>query len=269
MMDAMVEQDVLGRKISACAALPVSAAPITKIVTIRTTAISIDNSDITSNPEEGFMNLTQRLAALREPKFQGEVRAAYAEFVAMLDRAQIAAHVLAPGAPMPDFLLPNAEGRLLSSDALLESGPLVVTFFRGDWCPFCTLMLLALEEALPELHAAGATLVAITPDIGGRALRAKRAHGLHYEVLSDVDNEAAMQFGVVVNPPESYRALLAEAGIDLAERHGNPGGFIPLPATFLVGADGIICSAWIDLDVTRRVEPAEIIDAVRRLPAGR
>lgn len=222
-----------------------------------------------ASPKTGSLDLTRQLAALRESKFQGEVRAAYAEFVAMLDRAEVAAHVLAPGAPMPGFLLPNAEGRLLSSDALLKSGPLVVTFFRGDWCPFCTLMLAALEEALPELRAAGATLVAMTPDTGGRALRAKRAHGLHYEVLSDVDNEAAMQFGVVVNPPESYRALLAGAGIDLAERHGNPGGFIPLPATFLVGGDGMVRSAWIDLDVTRRVEPTEIIDAVRRLPAGR
>ncbi len=211
------------------------------------------------------MTLTLRLAALREARFQGEVRAAYAGFMDMLDRAEIAAHVLAPGAPMPDFLLPNAEGRLLSSGELLDAGPLVVVFFRGDWCPFCMLMLLALEEALPELHAAGATLVAMTPDTGGRALRAKQAHGLHYEVLSDVDNEAAMQFGVVVNPPGSYRALLARAGIDLAERHGNPGGFIPLPATFLIGRDGIVRSAWIDLDVTRRVEPAAIIDAVRRL----
>jgi peroxiredoxin len=153
------------------------------------------------------MDLTRRLAALREAEFQGEVRAAYAGFMDMLGRAEIAAHVLAPGAPMPDFLLPNAEGRLLSSGELLESGPLVVVFFRGDWCPFCMMMLSALEEVLPELHAAGATLVAMTPDTGGRALRAKQAHGLHCEVLSDVDNEAAMQFGVVVNPPESYRAL--------------------------------------------------------------
>lgn len=215
------------------------------------------------------MNLTGRLAALRETEFQGEIRAAYAGFMDMLDRAEVAAHVLAPGSPMPDFLLPNAEGRLRSSGELLQSGPLVMTFVRGDWCPFCMLMLAALEEALPELHAAGATLVAMTPDIGGRALRAKQSHALHCEVLSDVDNEAAMQFGVVVSPPQSYRALLAGAGIDLAERQGNPGGFIPLPATFLIGGDGIIRSAWIDLDVTRRVEPAAIIDAVRGLAAGR
>ncbi len=213
------------------------------------------------------MDLTRQLATLRNAEFQGEVGAAYAGFVAMLDRAEIAAHVLAPGMPMPDFLLPNAEGRLLSSGDLLESGPLVVVFFRGDWCPFCMMMLSALEEALPELHAAGATLAALTPETGGRALRAKRSHGLHYEVLSDVDNEAAMQFGVVVNPPESYRALLAGAGIDLAERHGNPGGFIPLPATFLIGQDGIVQASWIDLDVTRRVEPTAIIDAARRLAA--
>ncbi len=211
------------------------------------------------------MNLTRQLADLRETQFQGRVRVAYASFVDMLNRAEVAEHVLAPGAPMPNFLLPNAEGQLLSSAELLKSGPLVVTFFRGDWCPFCVLMLAALEEALPELHDAGATLIAMTPDTGGRALRTKQHHGLHYEVLSDVDNEVAMQFGIVVNPPESYRALLAEAGIDLAEQHGNPDGFIPLPATFLIGADGTVGDAWVDLDVSRRVEPATVVDAARRL----
>lgn len=211
------------------------------------------------------MDLTRQLADLREAKFQGQVRSAYADFVTMLDRAEVAAHILASGAVIPGFLLPNAEGRLLSSDELLEHGPLVVTFIRGDWCPFCILMLAALEEALPEIHAAGAMLVALTPDTGGRALRAKRVHGLHYEVLSDVDNAVAMQFGVVVNPSVSYRALLTKGGTDLAERHGNPSGFIPLPATFLVGADGIVRDVWVDLDVSRRVEPSAIVDALRRL----
>lgn len=211
------------------------------------------------------MGLAERLTELRDAQFQGRVSAAYAGFMDVLNRAEVSAHTLAPGVPIPGFLLPNAEGQLLSSAELLESGPLVVTFFRGDWCPFCMLMLTALEEVLPEIHGAGATLLALTPDTGGQALRAKQAHSLHYEVLADVDNEVAMQFGIVVNPPESYRALLAEFGIDLAERHGNPSGFIPLPATFIVGDDGIVRNAWIDLDVTRRVEPAEIVDALRRV----
>lgn len=214
------------------------------------------------------MDLTGRLAALREAQFQGEVSAAYADFVAMLDRAEVAAHTLACGAVMPGFLLPSAEGQLLSSADLLDHRPLVITFFRGDWCPFCMLTLAALEEALPDIDAAGATLIAMTPETGGRALRAKRVHGLNYDVLSDVDNAVAMQFGIVVNPPKSYRALLARAGVDLVERHGNLGGFIPLPATFLIGTDGIVQRAWVDLDVTRRVEPAAIVDAARRLIHG-
>jgi len=214
-------------------------------------------------PGVAAMDLAKQLTDLRNARFQGRVSAAYAEFVNILNRAEVAAHALAPGAPMPGFLLPNAEGQLLSSAELLESGPLVVTFFRGEWCPFCMLMLTALEEVLPEIRGAGATLVAMTPDTGGRALRAKQGHCLHYEVLADVDNEVAMQFGIVVNPPESYRALLAESGIDLVERHGNPAGFIPLPATYIVDDDGIVRNAWIDLDVTRRVEPSVIVEALR------
>ena len=212
------------------------------------------------------MALAQRLADLREARFKGRVRIAYEQFVSMLDRAEVAAHALPPGAPIPDFLLPSAEGRLLSTAGLLASGPLVITFFRGDWCPFCMLTLTALQEILPEIRAAGATLIAMTPETGGRALRAKHGHGLHFEVLSDVDNTVAMQFGIVVNPPESYRALLSETGIDLADRYGNPDGFIPLPATYLVDRTGVVRHAWIDLDVTRRVEPATILDALRLLP---
>jgi len=205
------------------------------------------------------------MSELRNAQFRDKVAAAYSGSMDVLNRGHAAAQALAPGAALPEVLRPNAERQLVSSAELLDSGPLVVTFFRGDWCPFCILLLAALKKALPDVRDVGAMLVAMTPGTGGRALRAKRRQCLKYKVLADVDNEVAMQFGVVVNPPASYRALLVESGINLAERHGNPAGFIPLPATFVVGSDGVVRNAWIDLDVTRRVEPSVIVDAVRRL----
>jgi peroxiredoxin len=211
------------------------------------------------------MGLTEQLDELREARFQGRVKAVYEELVGTLDRAEVGQHTLAPGACMPGFLLPNAEGRLISSADLLDFGPLVVTFVRGNWCPFCMAMLTALEHALPEISSTGAKLLALTPETGGRASRAKQDHGLHCEILIDVDNAVAAQFGVLINPPQSYRALLADGGINLAELQGNQSGFIPIPATFVIGTDGIVRNAWIDLDVSRRVEPAEIIAALRRL----
>ncbi len=209
------------------------------------------------------MSLSERLAALKQARMSGRVRAGYEDFMAMMDHAEVAAHALKAGEAMPEFLLPNAEGGLVASADLLAAGPLVVTFFRGDWCPYCILALSALEEALPDIHALGATLVAMTPDTGGRALRAKLRHGLHYEVLSDVDNAVAMQFGIVVSLPESYRSLLRQAGVDLTESHGNAGWFIPVPATYLVGQDGQVLQAWVDTDFTSRTEPAVILAALR------
>ena len=224
------------------------------------------------------MRLAEQLTGLRGARLQRRISTAYAGFVNTLDRAQVTARALSPGAAMPGFLLPNEMGQSLSSAELLESGPLVVTFFREGWCPCGMATLAALEEALPEIRSAGATLVAVTPDGGGCPPRAERGDCWHYEVLADAGNEVAVRFGITADPPEGYRALLAVAGIGLAARHGDPAGFIPLPATFVVGSNGIVRNAWIDLDLPRRVEPSVIVDALRRvclasghplLPSGR
>jgi peroxiredoxin len=211
------------------------------------------------------MFLRETLAALRRARMTGKVQAAYDEFLARLDAAQVAAQALAAGDAMPEFLLPNAEGRIIHSADLLAAGPLVVTFFRGDWCPYCAATLHALAAALPELSRLGCSLVALTPETGGRALGAKRKYGLNYEILADVDLEIAMAFGIVFKVPPLYASLLRSAGIDLAERSGNPAWFLPIPATFLVRPDGIIARAWVNIDFTQRAEPGDIVQAARAL----
>jgi peroxiredoxin len=211
------------------------------------------------------MGLNAALERLRRRRATAEIQAAYDEFLQRLDAARVTAQALGPGDRMPDFLLPSAEGRLVDSAGLLAGGPLVVTFFRGAWCPYCAATLDALEAVLPALTRAGATLVAMTPETGGRAAAMKAAHGLHYQVLADVDLVVAMAFGIVFRVPPRYDALLRARGIDLAERSGNPAWFLPVPATFLVRPDGIIARAWVNIDFTRRAEPAEILDAVRAL----
>ena len=209
--------------------------------------------------------LNHRLRMLRDARLTAEGKAAYDDFLARLDRAEVAVHALRAGDAMPPFLLPNAEGRLVASEDLLQRGPLVVTFFRGGWCPYCVMTLDGLEAALPEIQGAGAVLVTLTPETGGRTLATKRALSLSYEVLADVDNVVAMQFGIVFRMPEMYLALLMRAGIDLAERQGNPGWLIPIPATYLVGRDGVIRHAWINVDFTQRAEPSEILELLREV----
>ncbi len=216
------------------------------------------------------MSLEDELKKLRAQDMTDDrIRIAYEAVVSQLDRAEAASRALKVGDAMPTFLLPNAEGHLVFSDDLLNRGPMVVNFFRGNWCPYCQWTLEALEAALPRIAAASGQLVALTPDTGSHPTATKRAHGLTYEVLSDVDGAVGLQFGVLFRAPEPYRALLSHFGIDLAARHGNESWFIPMPATFVVDQSAVIRYAFVDVDFTRRAEPDEIIEVLRTLTGRR
>jgi peroxiredoxin len=213
------------------------------------------------------MALMDALRALFDRRASPRGRAAYHDMVARLYKAEIAARALKGGDKAPAFLLPNAEGALIASEDLLAAGPLVVSFFRGGWCPYCDLTMRAMQDAWPSIRAAGASFAAIWPETGGAALRTKRERGLTYEFLIDVDHAAAMQFGIVFRVPELYRARLSEQGIDLAERQGNPGWLLPLAATYLIAPDGFIRYAFVDGDFTARAEPDDIVARIRALTA--
>ncbi len=161
-------------------------------------------------------------------------------------------------------MLPSAEGQLVALADVLAKGPVIISFFRGEWCPFCRLMLAALTECLPEIEAAGATLLALTPETGGLPLTMKTYHGARFEVLSDVDCGIGLAAGVVFRIPELYRARL---GAGFSARHGNSGWYLPLPATFILAPDGTIAWRFVDVDFSHRAEPGEIIQAVRDLTA--
>jgi peroxiredoxin len=185
--------------------------------------------------------------------------------VTELNRNGFLQHSLTEGAPFPGFVLPSAEGKLVSLDSLLARGPVIISFFRGEWCPFCRLMLAALTEALPEIEAAGATLVALTPETGGLPLVMKQYHNARFEVLSDVDCGVGLSAGVIFKVPKLYRARLEATGTLFPERHGNAAWFLPVPATYILTPDGVIAWRFVDADFSHRAEPADIINAVRQL----
>jgi peroxiredoxin len=212
------------------------------------------------------MSLKDELDRIRaEASANAKIIAAYEALVAQLGRAQTASRALKVGDAMPSFMLPNIGGRLVLSDELLAKGPVVVNFFRGDWCPYCTRTLMALETALPRIAAAGGQLVALTPDTGRHFTTTRRAHRLSYEILSDVDGAVGMQFGVLFRVPELTREMLSDFGTDLAERHGNDNWFIPIPASYVVDRGGIIRYAFVDVDFTRRAEPDDIVAVLESL----
>jgi peroxiredoxin len=190
---------------------------------------------------------------------------AYEDAVAELHRNGFLQNVLGEGDHFPDFILPNAEGKLVSFASLLDRGPVIVSFFRGEWCPWCQLMLTALAESLPEIEAAGASLLALTPETAGYPLKMKELNNARFEVLSDVDCGVGLTAGIIFRVPKLYRARIEMAGINFAQRHGNDAWFLPAPATFIVDQDGRISWRFLDADFTHRAEPADIIQAVRSL----
>ena len=198
-----------------------------------------------------------------------EVAQAYDALVQTLVASGITDTSLKAGECMPDFDLPNVEGRFVASKALLERGPLVVSFFRGGWCPFCTTELIALQQAAPDIKARGATLVAITPDTGAALASAKRDNALGYEVLSDLDLGLGLQFGLVYRVPDAIRDLYRRLDLDLGARHGNAQDvwLLPIPATYIVDRRGVVRFAEVDCDFRRRMEPAAIIHALDELAA--
>jgi peroxiredoxin len=101
------------------------------------------------------------------------------------------------GEKISPFTLPNATGEMISSETLLAHGPLVIDFYRGGWCPYCNLELKALQDALADIEEQGAQLVAISPNIPDESLNSIEKHALVYEVLSDIKNNVARQFGLV------------------------------------------------------------------------
>lgn len=214
------------------------------------------------------MSLEQQLDAERRRRLANEaVRLAYEDVVNTLGSNGFPLNIMAEDSRFPDFILPDTEGHLVWLSGLLAQGPVIVQFFRGAWCPYCRLMLDALVAVLPGIEACGATLLALTPDIGPWARDATSNHRAALHVLSDVDYGVGLAAGVVFRIPARYRARLLDAEFDFAERHGTMPAFLPIPAAFVLDRDGRVAWRFANIDFTRRADPGHILTAVRRLVA--
>jgi peroxiredoxin len=173
--------------------------------------------------------------------------------------------VLKNGAQAPGFTLPNAVGRPVSLDAALENGPVVVTFYRGIWCPYCSLQLRAYQKVLPEILQMGASLLAISPQNPDKSQATLLKNFLQYEVLSDLGNAVARQFGLVYQVPEWVRPSYLSFGTNLPEFNGDNSWELPIPGTFVIGKERRILLAYADSDPRNRLEPAAILEALGKV----
>lgn len=179
-----------------------------------------------------------------------------------LQRSGIADQVLKAGAQAPDFTLPNAVGRPVNLDKALSSGPVVVTFYRGIWCPYCSLQLKAYQKILPEILRLGGSLIAISPQRPDQSQATLLKNFLQYEVLSDLGNQVARQFGLVYQVPAAVRDIYRSFGTDLPAFNGDSSWELPIPGTFVIGAERRILLSYADSDPRNRLEPATIVEAL-------
>ena len=176
------------------------------------------------------------------------------------------ANALKVGQQATYFELPNQEGKVVALKDLIAKGPVVVTFYRGDWCPYCNLQLRALQARLEELEALGATLVAISPQVPDDSLTKSEISEMTFTVLSDQNAKVASQYGVAWEVPEFLLDhMRVDRNLDLEKINNGNGSVLPIPATFIIGTDGIIVWNYVNVDYRTRSEPEEIIEALKKL----
>ncbi|WP_218694098.1 peroxiredoxin-like family protein [Cellulophaga sp. HaHa_2_95] len=170
------------------------------------------------------------------------------------------------GEKAPNFELPNPEGKIISLATLLDKGPVVVTFYRGSWCPYCNLQLRALQASLAEIHALGATLVAISPEVPDDSMSTNEINSLGFNVLTDQDATVASHYGVAWEVPAFLiEHMEVDRKLDLKKINNGNGSILPIPATFVVGTDGLVQWSYVDVDYRTRAEPEEILEALKKL----
>ena len=167
--------------------------------------------------------------------------------------------------PAPDFVLPDAHGKLVSSLELRQTAPLIVTFVYGTWSPLCAAGLRALHGASPSIRAAGARAVAITPETGDMPRNFKRDHRLDLEILSDLDLGVSLSFGLVSVVPGEIKRRLLQRGLDLAAPHGFSLWMLPMPATYVLDQRGIIRRACVGPDSITRATTETVLAALIEL----
>jgi peroxiredoxin len=173
-----------------------------------------------------------------------------------------------PGDLVPEFSLPGANGEPVSLLETLAGGPVVLSFYRGTWCPYCNIQLAAYEQALPAIAEAGGCLIAISPQLPDGSLSMTEKNNLTFDVLSDAGNAVARKFGLVYKLPDDLKAAYSSFGVDLVAVNGDDSWELPIPATFVIGSNGRIRLVHAETDYRKRLAPEVIVEALRASKAA-
>ena len=180
----------------------------------------------------------------------------------MIDRGEVGPQL---GEAMPQFNLPDENGRLVALTSLLRSGPVVISINRGHWCPYCKLDLRSLAEINGEIEQLGARTIAIMPDSAEFTEGYTTRNSLPFPVLSDIDLGYSLSLDLIFWVGDQIQALYSQAGVELEKYHGNEAYFLPMASKFIVGRDGLVKARQVNIEFRERMEPEAIIAELQKL----
>jgi len=215
------------------------------------------NKTLSEQLEEFLAGWTQRVPAERRVKTE--------RHIAHLAETGFGQRGKRVGDRAPAIVLPDVHGRSFDVASLLKKGPVVLTFYRGGWCPYCNLELKAYQSLLSRFAAAGASLVAISPEKPDDTVSTSEKNALTFPVLSDVGQSVGRDFGIVYAFTDELRSFYEAANLDIPAKNGTPDDWsLPLSATYVIGSDGVILFADTSVDYRRRTEPLDVLDVLER-----
>ena len=202
-------------------------------------------------------------AAMKD-KVPDGIRAIMAQCTTEIKESGVERRALKTGDRMPDFELPNQHNELRRLSDYLAESPVVLNIYRGGWCPYCNMEMKALHDVQNEIESYGAILVGMAPETPDRALSTAERAGIAIDILSDGGNRVAEQMGLVFELPQALRPIYEKFGIDIPGFNGDDSFRLPVPATYIIGQDGVIQYDFVNADYTQRLEPAEIVAMLAR-----
>lgn len=191
-----------------------------------------------------------------------EVINAFGKSVDDLKTKNMEDRCIRPGEKMPEFLLPNATGKMIDSNDILKKGKMILAFYRGSWCPYCNLELKFLQDNLSRIKDKNAVLIAVSPQIPDHSLSMAEKNKLGFEVLSDQNNDFAKKLGIVFQLQDFVLPYYRNLGINLSEFNNNDENLLPVPAVFVVDQDRRIIFKYLDVNYMNRVDVEELIQAL-------
>lgn len=168
------------------------------------------------------------------------------------------------GEVIPNFNLPNSKGTTISLADVLEKGKVVISFYRGGWCPYCNLELKALNNILPQLKELGTNLVAITPETPDNSLSTSEKNNLEFNILTDDNNSYAKELNLAFELSDEIKTIYKAFNLDIEKHNGNTNFELPMPATFVVDSKGVILYAFTPEDYTTRLDPETILEVLKK-----